>query len=89
MLFMLYASNRALASIIWGNVEISDTLTDRRRFLPVVDDFTRESLRLVAGTSLSGARRHVRQHCTWKKQGERPSPLLRKCLQPPCSDRSL
>lgn len=37
---------------------VSDTLTDGRRFriLAVVDDFARESLCLVADTSLSGQR---------------------------------
>jgi putative transposase len=42
----------------WSLDFVSDTLTDGRRFriLVVVDDFTRESLCLVADTSLSGAR---------------------------------
>jgi len=42
----------------WSLDFVSDTLTDSRRFrmLPVVDDFTRECLALVADTSLSGAR---------------------------------
>lgn len=42
----------------WSLDFLSDTLTDGRRFriLAVVDDFTRESLCLVADTSLSGAR---------------------------------
>ena len=42
----------------WSLDFVSDTLTDGRRFriLTVVDDFTRESLCLVADTSLSGQR---------------------------------
>jgi putative transposase len=42
----------------WSLDFVSDTLTDGRRFriLAVVDDFTRESLCLVADTSLSGQR---------------------------------
>jgi putative transposase len=42
----------------WSLDFLSDTLTDGRRFriLAVVDDFTRESVCLVADTSLSGAR---------------------------------
>jgi putative transposase len=42
----------------WSLDFVSDAFTDGRRFrvLAVVDDFTRECLRLVADTSLSGAR---------------------------------
>jgi putative transposase len=42
----------------WSMDFVSDTLTDGRRFriLAVVDDYTRESLCLVADTSLSGLR---------------------------------
>jgi putative transposase len=42
----------------WSMDFVSDTLTDGRRFriLAVVDDYTRESLCLVADTSLSGVR---------------------------------
>lgn len=42
----------------WSLDFVSDAFTDGRRFrvLAVVDDFTRESLCLVADTSLSGAR---------------------------------
>jgi putative transposase len=42
----------------WSLDFLSDAFTDGRRFriLAVVDDFTRESLCLVADTSLSGAR---------------------------------
>jgi putative transposase len=42
----------------WSLDFVSDQLADGRRFsiLTVVDDWTRESLALVADTSLSGAR---------------------------------
>lgn len=47
----------------WSLDFVSEAFTDGRRFrvLSVVDDFTRECLALVAGTSLSG-RRLAREH---------------------------
>ena len=40
----------------WSLDFVSDAFTGGRRFLAVVDDFTRENLALVADTSLSGQR---------------------------------
>jgi len=45
-------------NVRWSLDFVNDVFTNGRRFriLAVVDDFTRESLALIADTSLSGAR---------------------------------
>jgi len=45
-------------NVRWSLDFVNDAFTNGRRFriLAVVDDFTRESLALIADTSLSGAR---------------------------------
>ena len=61
----------------WSLDIVSDAFTDGRRFrgLAVVDDYSRECLPLVAGTSLSGARVAREIDTIIAKRGDKPKTI--------------